>query len=95
MQPLAHLYAAVGDQNCAVCVDVHQRPCLVQELGGEGDAKLGGDDCNGTLAPAVGLIELLAGLLPLWQLSVLGHLVPAGLHLQRGRQCQGITDRWS
>ena len=46
--PHTHTYAT------PTCVDVHQRPSLVEELGCEGDTKLGGQDGQPALAPAVG-----------------------------------------
>ncbi|OIQ63524.1 hypothetical protein GALL_549350 [mine drainage metagenome] len=40
VQALAHLGAAVVHPHAAVGIDLHQRPRLVEEGGGEGDAEL-------------------------------------------------------
>ena len=79
VQALTHLHPSMGHQHSAVRVDVHQRRPLVQELGGEGDAELGGDDSQATLAPPVGLVELICRLLPLGKMCLGDDAVPAGL----------------
>ena len=44
VQALAHLCAAVGDEDGTIVIDVHERAGLIEEDGGEGDAELGWDD---------------------------------------------------
>ena len=79
VQALAHLHPPMGHQHGAVRVDVHQGGSLVQELGGEGDAELGGDDSQAALAPPVGPVELICRLLPLGKMCVGDDAIPAGL----------------
>lgn len=79
MEALAHFNPAVSDQDSTVCVDVHQGPSLVQKLGGEGDAKLGGNDSQAPLPPPVGLVELVTCLLPLGKTCLTNGPIPAGL----------------
>lgn len=79
MKALAHFNPAMGDQDSTVCVDVHQGPSLIQKLGGEGDAKLGGNDSQAPLAPPVGLVELVTCLLPLGKTCLVNRPIPAGL----------------
>ncbi len=57
VQPLAHLHAPMRDQHRAVQVHVHQRARLVEELGGEGDAELGGRGGQTALAPPAAVAE--------------------------------------
>ena len=80
VQALAHLHSSMGDEHCAIGVDVHQRCSLVQELGGEGDAKLGGDDSQATLAPSVSFVEVIHCRLPLCKMCLADHTIPARLH---------------
>ena len=87
----------MGDQDSAIRVDVHQGPSLVQELGGEGDAELGGDDRQAPLAPPVGLVELITSLLPLGETCLVDCAIPAGLRTTIKKfQWQSIqpTLRW-
>ena len=52
---------------------------MVQKLGGEGDAKLGGNDSQAPLAPPIGLVELLTCLLPLGIICLADDAIPTGL----------------
>lgn len=79
VQALTHLHSSVGDEHGSISVDVHQRCSLVQELGGEGDAKLGGDDSQATLAPPVGFVEVVHRRLPLCKMRLADHTIPASL----------------
>ena len=80
VQALTHLHSSMGDEHCPICVDVHQRCSLVQELGGEGDAELGGDDSQAALAPPVGFVEVIHCRLPLSKMRLADHTIPASLH---------------
>ncbi len=80
VQALTHLHSSMGDEHCSIGVDVHQRCSLVQELGSEGDAKLGGDDSQAALAPPVGFVEVIHCRLPLCKMCLADHTIPASLH---------------
>ncbi len=69
MEPLPHLCAAMREEDGAVCVDVDQRPALVQELGREGDPELDGEHGDAALAPPVGEVPLRDGLATLLEPS--------------------------
>lgn len=62
VQALAHLGAAVGDEDRAVVVDVDERAGLVEPQRGEGDAEFGGDQGEAALAPLVRGVEFGDGL---------------------------------
>lgn len=79
MQALTHLYPPMGHQHCAICVNMQQGARLVQELGGEGDAKLGGNDCYAPLAEPVGFVEVFGLLQPLSKTCLANDAAPAGL----------------
>ena len=79
VEALTHFNPSMCDQHSAICVDMHQSPSLVQELGGEGDAKLGGDDSQTSLPPPVSLVELITCLLPLGKSCLADDTIPAGL----------------
>lgn len=79
VKALTHLNPSMCDQHSAVCVDMHQSTSLVQKLGGEGDAKLGGDNSQAPLPPPVGLVELITCLLPLSKPCLADDTIPAGL----------------
>ena len=94
VQALTHLDPSMRDQHSAVSVDVHQRCSLVQELGGEGDAKLGGDDSQATLAPPVGLVELICCLLPLRKICLLDGSIPTSRHEARRFEFPSRSLHW-
>lgn len=95
VKALAHLNPSMRDQDSAICVDVHQGPSLVQELGGEGDAKLGGNDGQAPLAPPVGLVELITCLLPLGKTCLVDGAIPASLRTKYNfRLAARSTLRW-
>ena len=81
MKALAHLNPAMSHQDSTIRVDVHQGSSLVQELGGEGDAKLGRNDSQAPLPPPVGFVELVTCLLPLGKTCLSNGPIPAGLRV--------------
>lgn len=84
----------MSDQHCTICVDMHQGAGLVQELGGEGDAKLGGDDGHAALAPPIGFVELLSSLQPLSKARLVYNIAPACLqhHTMTVSQLDWVKD---
>ena len=52
---------------------------LVQELGGERDAKLGGNDCYAPFAEPVSFVEVFGLLQPLSKTCLANDIAPAGL----------------
>ena len=79
VKALPHFNPPMSDQHCAICVDVYQSSSLVQELGGEGDAKLCGNDSQPPLAPPVDLVEVITCLLPLSKACLANDAIPTGL----------------
>jgi hypothetical protein len=64
VQALAHLGAAVVDLHAAVGVHMHQRAGLVEQRGGEADAKLDRGDGQAALDDGVGSVPSQNGLSP-------------------------------
>ena len=93
VQALAHLHSSVRHQDSAICVDMYQGSSLVQELGGEGDAKLGGDNSQTPFAPPVGPVELITCLLPLSKTCLINDTIPTGL--QPPPNCCILTRAWA
>ena len=86
VQTLAHLHAAVGDEDRAVQVAVHQGAGLVHEERGEGDAKLHGGGGDAPLPVLIRRVERVSRGAPRVDVSLGDSLVPAraklrGFHL--------------
>ena len=79
VKALPHFNPPMSDQHRAICVNMNQSSSLIQELGGEGNAKLGGDDSQPPLAPPVGLVVLIACLLLFGKTCLADDAIPTGL----------------